>query len=423
MSFKSVKFKDTKINIIDGDRGKNYPSQNEYLEDGYCLFLNAKNVTDSGFKFNKTKFITKEKDDILRKGKLEKEDVVLTTRGTVGNVGFFKNGIPYKNIRINSGMLIFRLENHEEFLPEYIYWYFRSDLFQNQIKQYVSGSAQPQLPVKTINEMEILKPDIEVQKKIVKIVSSINKKVLNNNRMNKTLEEIGQAIYKNWFVDFEPFQDEEFVDSEFGLIPKGWEIKKLDKLFNFKRGIEPGSKNYEENKQKNNVKFIRVGDVGEGSRETVFIDKKFIKKEKYCNYGDVLVSFDATIGRVTMIQEGCYNSGLKRIYPKKEYKDLFSNGLIYLMMKSDNIQNTINKYAAGTTILHASKSVKHLQHPFPKNDDILINFQKKIKPIIKKILLNKKENKSLKQLRDSLLPKLMSGEIRVPLDEDAKEVN
>jgi len=92
------------------------------------------------------------------------------------------------------------------------------------------------------------------------------------------------------------------------------------------------------------------------------------------------------------------------------------------MMKSDNIQNTINKYAAGTTILHASKSVKHLQHPFPKNDDIIINFQKKIKPIIKKILLNKKENKSLKQLRDSLLPKLMSGEIKVPLNEDVKEV-
>jgi type I restriction enzyme S subunit len=341
--------------------------------------------------------------------------LLIVARG-VGGTGDIKMSPPKCTI-LNLSIVISPNENKVN--KNFLYWLLK----YSNTYSLRTGSAQPQIIIKDLKPFSIRYPKLKnEQKKITDILSTLDKKIENNNKMNKTLEEMAQAIYKSWFVDFEPFQDEEFVDSELGMIPKGWEIKKLDKLFNFKRGIEPGSKNYEENKQKNNVKFIRVGDVGEGSRETVFIDKKFIKKEKYCNYGDILVSFDATIGRVTMIQEGCYNSGLKRIYPKKEYKDLFSNGLIYLMMKSDNIQNTINKYAAGTTILHASKSVKHLQHPFPKNDDIIINFQKKIKPIIKKILLNKKENKSLKQLRDSLLPKLMSGEIKVPLNEDVKEV-
>ncbi|SDD21269.1 restriction endonuclease subunit S [Halanaerobium congolense] len=371
------------------------------------------------------------KDNFLKKGypvhngygikgylseyKYEEEQLLIVARG-VGGTGDIKMSPPKCTI-LNLSIVISPNENKVN--KNFLYWLLK----YSNTYSLRTGSAQPQIIIKDLKPFSIRYPKLKnEQKKITDILSTLDKKIENNNKMNKTLEEMAQAIYKSWFVDFEPFQDEEFVDSELGMIPKGWEIKKLDKLFNFKRGIEPGSKNYEENKQKNNVKFIRVGDVGEGSRETVFIDKKFIKKEKYCNYGDILVSFDATIGRVTMIQEGCYNSGLKRIYPKKEYKDLFSNGLIYLMMKSDNIQNTINKYAAGTTILHASKSVKHLQHPFPKNDDIIINFQKKIKPIIKKILLNKKENKSLKQLRDSLLPKLMSGEIKVPLNEDVKEV-
>ena len=406
-----------RIKDIGKVKGGSTPStKKEEYWNGEIPWITPKDLSD-----HNSVYISSGERSITKKGfenssthLLPKKSILFSSRAPIGYIA-----IAQKELCTNQGF--------KSIIPndnmDYMFLYYLLKHNTNYIERMANGSTFSEISGSRLEKIELLLPPLKEQKKIANIFSTLDKKIENNNRMNKTLEKMAQAMYKSWFVDFEPFQDEEFVDSEFGLIPKGWEIKKLDKLFNFKRGIEPGSKNYEENKQKNNVKFIRVGDVGEGSRETVFIDKKFIKKEKYCNYGDILVSFDATIGRVTMIQEGCYNSGLKRIYPKKEYKDLFSNGLIYLMMKSDNIQNTINKYAAGTTILHASKSVKHLQHPFPKNDDIIINFQKKIKPIIKKILLNKKENKSLKQLRDSLLPKLMSGEIRVPLDEDAKEVN
>ncbi|MDR9367325.1 MAG: restriction endonuclease subunit S [Balneolaceae bacterium] len=97
--------------IIDGDRGKHYPSSEELRDNGYCLFLNAKNVTKDGFKFSECEFISVEKDNALSKGKLTRGDIVLTTRGTLGNAAFYNSDIQYSNIRINSGMIIIRVNN------------------------------------------------------------------------------------------------------------------------------------------------------------------------------------------------------------------------------------------------------------------------------------------------------------------------
>ena len=131
--------------IIDGDRGKNYPKSEEILDDGYCLFLNAKNVTQKGFDFENCNFITREKDDALRNGKLSRGDVVLTTRGTVGNLAYYSKNVPYENIRINSGMVILRM--NRSILNE-IYFIELFKMKLSDIKEKIaSGSAQPQLPI------------------------------------------------------------------------------------------------------------------------------------------------------------------------------------------------------------------------------------------------------------------------------------
>lgn len=95
--------------IIDGDRGSNYPKQDEFLDNGFCLFLNAGNVTSEGFIFENNSFISEDKDNALRKGKLRRGDIVYTTRGTIGNVAYYKDSVPFENIRINSGMIILRV--------------------------------------------------------------------------------------------------------------------------------------------------------------------------------------------------------------------------------------------------------------------------------------------------------------------------
>ena len=159
--------------IIDGDRGKNYPTADDFLEKGYCLFLNAKNVTSKGFNFDTCLFVSKEKDEMLRKGKLSIGDVVLTTRGTIGNLAYYTNDIPFEQIRINSGMVILRMK--KEVIDEvYFIEHFKIQLADIKSK-IASGSAQPQLPISTMNKIQILIPSIEKQKLYTEFVAQVNK--------------------------------------------------------------------------------------------------------------------------------------------------------------------------------------------------------------------------------------------------------
>ena len=159
--------------IIDGDRGKNYPKQEDFFEEEYCLFLNAKNVTKRGFNFSECMYITKEKDDALRKGKLQRGDVVLTTRGTLGNLAFYTNDVPFENVRINSGMVILRMNRNiidEGFFIEQ----FRMQV--DDIKTSIaSGSAQPQLPISTMNKIAMIVPDLSLQKEYASFVTQVDK--------------------------------------------------------------------------------------------------------------------------------------------------------------------------------------------------------------------------------------------------------
>lgn len=162
-----VKLGDDKFfQIIDGDRGTNYPSKEEFKPDGYCLFLNTSNVRKGVFDFSKCDFITKEKDEILRKGKLEREDVVLTTRGTLGNTAYYSEKIEFENIRINSGMVLLR-SNLTKVSPKFLLVFLNSMEFENQVSNFVSGSAQPQLPIRVLSEIKISLPPIEIQNLIV----------------------------------------------------------------------------------------------------------------------------------------------------------------------------------------------------------------------------------------------------------------
>jgi type I restriction enzyme S subunit len=245
---------------------------------------------------------------------------------------------------------------------------------------------------------------------------------------------MAKAIFKSWFVDFEIVKAKasgksdseiaeefgineeivklfpsEFIDSEIGEIPKGWEIVYLKDVFDFERGVEPGSKFYIENPtnyeiQKDKlIPFYRVKDLE--TKANIYIPNE-ISKGKISKFGDVLVSFDGTIGRVNAFLEGAYSSGIRKIKATN-----YSNAFVYFLMKSDYIQDLIRKYATGTTILHAGKSINYLY--LVKNNKIIKEYEKIIIPIFKTILSNAKQIQILQNLRDTLLPKLINGEIKV----------
>ena len=148
------------VKFIDGDRGSNYPTLSDFYDDEYCLFLNASNVTEKGFNFDKCQFITEEKDKSLRKGHLSYNDIVLTSRGTVGNVALYTEMIQYKNVRINSGMLIIR-PNENKISVFVLYALLRSIFMKKEIERFRSGSVQPQLPVRDLEKMIFRIPNKE----------------------------------------------------------------------------------------------------------------------------------------------------------------------------------------------------------------------------------------------------------------------
>lgn len=159
------------LKIIDGDRGKNYPKKDQFSLDGHCLFLSTSNVRKGSFDFSKLDFITKEKDESMGKGKVSRGDLILTTRGTLGNSAYYNDQVQYENIRINSGMVILRV-NQNKLLPQYLIYVINSDDFIRKTKKANSGSAQPQLPIMVLSRLSFLVPTIVEQQKFIKIIQS-----------------------------------------------------------------------------------------------------------------------------------------------------------------------------------------------------------------------------------------------------------
>ena len=152
------------------------------------MFLNAGNVTPNGFSFEENLFISQEKDNVLRKGKLQRGDIVYTTRGTVGNAALYSTTVPFENIRINSGMVILRC--HKDIVDRrYLYQILKSEYFRPYFKKYCTGSAQPQLPIMNFSKIELDLPSIETQRRIADILSAYDDLIENNRKQIKMLEE------------------------------------------------------------------------------------------------------------------------------------------------------------------------------------------------------------------------------------------
>ena len=183
--------------IIDGDRGKNYPKADDFFDKGDCLFLNAKNVTKAGFYFDECMFITKDKDNVLRKGKLQRGDIILTTRGTIGNLAFYTDDVPYSDIRINSGMVILRM-NREYINPIYFIEQFKMQL-ENIKRKIASGTAQPQLPISTMNKIKVIIPDIRLQANFANFVHEVDREKERIQRSAALLETLKRSLMQQYF--------------------------------------------------------------------------------------------------------------------------------------------------------------------------------------------------------------------------------
>ena len=182
------------VDFIDGDRGKNYPTFDEFTSTGYCLFLNASNVTSTGFNFDNCMFVSEEKDKLMNKGHLSPYDIVLTSRGTLGNVALYDKHIKYENVRINSGMLIIRPKT-KRLSPYFIYALLKSSYMKAAIERFKSGSAQPQLPIKDLQKITFEMPEsdtvlVALDRQFLAVEESIS---INNNEIGN-LKELSNVL-------------------------------------------------------------------------------------------------------------------------------------------------------------------------------------------------------------------------------------
>jgi len=396
MSMKKVKLGDTKIEIIDGDRGKNYPSKSDFSTKGFCVFLDASNVTKNGFYFENPLYISKEKSDLMRNGKLKNDDIVITTRGTVGNIAHFDEHINFKNIRINSGMLIIR--NSREFNTKYLYYLLKSDIVAEQIRQKTTGSSQPQITVGILKDLDLLIPPLLTQTAIASVLSSIDNKIELNNKINNELENIAKTIYEYWFVQ---------------NADRKW---KKEKLVNISELVQAGGTPSRKEKSyfQGDINWFTTGELNDTFTLSSIekISKEAIEQSsaKLFPKGSVLIAIYAspTAGKLGILSEvGTFNQAIAGIVPKGE----FSTEYIYMTLLIERYK--LLSLASGTAQKNLSTQiVKDFEITIPPTP-ILQKFNKTVSPIFSAILKNLQESANLAQLRDFLLPLLMNGQVGI----------
>ena len=292
--------------------------------------------------------------------------------------------------------------------------YYALSLCLKQLKNMSQGTSTKFLTVTILNSFSVKLPSISDQRRIASILSSLDRKIELNNKINADLEEMAQTIFKNWFVDFEPFKDGKFVDSELGMIPEGWKVGRLDEIADVVGGSTPSKAKPEYYTQKG-IAWLTPKDLSNhpavySSRGEIDITEEGYNSTstKLMPKGTVLFTSRAPIGYISIAQNDfCTNQGFKSLVPRKA-------GTCFLYCFLKYISPEIENKSTGSTFKEASGALmKSLQVIMPEQK-VFEDFETIVSPLFARIESLEKENSRLSTLRDTLLPRLMSGELEVP---------
>lgn len=287
--------------------------------------------------------------------------------------------------------------------------YYLSALLSTMHLERLSGqSAQPGLAVGTLSVQEINLPSLEAQRSIASILSSLDRKIELNNKINADLEEMAQAIFKNWFVDFEPFKDGKFVDSELGMIPEGWKVGTLGDITKNKSAKV---------KERNDVKVLSPVTTGELVLSEEYFTKQVfsssIAKYKIVNKGDFAYNPArvniGSLGRNEFDFDGCVSPVYVVFSVLDGYENYFD-----LFRKTDFFKDSVASLAIGGVRQSLSYDDLSSIEVIIPSENAVEEFNNLYNQMKKTIKANKLENSRLSTLRDTLLPRLMSGELEVP---------
>ena len=397
-TIKNHKIKHLPIEIIDGDRSKRYPKRSEFQKTG-VLFLNTANIVQNRLDITEANFVSLEKFNEIRKGRLQKFDIVITTRGSIGKVALF-NLNPPEGL-INAQMLILRA--HDKVIdPKFLFYQICGDDFQAKLRNFASGSAQPQIPIMDLKEIEIRVPPLPTQRKIAAILSAYDDLIENNTRRIKILEDMAQTLYQEWFVNFRfpGHENVPMVESPLGPIPQGWEVKNFGEVtLNFDRQRRPLSGKIRSTMQ-GEYPYYGAAKVLDHINDYLFDGRYLLIGED----GSVvteegkpvlqLVTGKFWVNNHTHVIQGKAPISTNFLY-------LFMSNVVILGYVTGAAQPKINQ-----------QNLNRIPVILPPQS-LLEKFNQMIEPNFEKTTTLNLKNANLHQTRAFLLPKLISGEINV----------
>ena len=375
-----------------------------------AISLSPKNIINGELNLEQCTYIKWDKYYESPEIMINPNEIVITKTGSsVGRTTFVRRVV--HPMTLNPQLVVLKnISENAEFLSYYI----KSALFQSVLKSIVVGSAIPTLSQKNLANIMINVPkEVEDQRRIASILSSLDRKIELNNKINADLEEMAQAIFKNWFVDFEPFKDGKFVDSELGMIPEGWKVGCLGDTGAVVCGKTPSKSN--SNYYGGDIPFIKIPDMHgnvfvENSEDRLTEEGSLSQIKKLIPPYSLMVSCIATVGLVSINTKPSHtNQQINTVIPHNK------SALFYLYQHIKNNEEFLkNMGRGGTTTLNVNtKSFSNIRLLIP-SEIALEQFHGIVEGLFKKIEQNLHESRTLSLLRDTLLPRLMSGELEVP---------
>lgn len=423
MSYNIVKLRD----VAEFQKGFAFKSK-DYSSEGIKI-VKVSNLTNDSIDISQCVCIHKDIADKYKdKYNLRTDDIIITTVGSwptnpasvVGKV--VKVPKAANNTLLNQNAV--RLRSNALIDQNYLYYLLKDKLFKEYIVGTAQGSAnQASITQEDIKNFEFILHPLNKQEKIANILSSLDNKINLNNDMNNTLEEIGQGIFKRWFVDFEfpneagnpyKFSGGEMVESELGMIPKGWKIKTIGDIGEVVGGGTPSTK--KEEYYGGNISWVTPKDLSRYNKKFISKGERSItnlglqnSSTKLLPKGTVLFSSRAPIGYVAICdKEVCTNQGFKSIVCNTE---IINNNYIYYFLKLN--KEKIENISSGSTFKEISGStMKNIELIVPSKS-ILDKFNDLVKSFDRILVKNYTENESIETIRNNLLPKLMNGDIKV----------
>ena len=374
--------------------------------------ITSKHLKDGYIDFESAKFIS-EKDylKVIERSKVDQFDILFSMIGTIGNI--YRETSPNIEYAVKN-MGIFKMGGNA-IRSKWLYYWLKSKEAHAYIYERMAGSTQSYLTLDSLRKFPVVYPeDINDMENIVSILSSLDRKIELNNKINADLEEMAQAIFKNWFVDFEPFKDGKFVDSELGMIPEGWKVGTIGDIVEFQNGFTFSSKDFSENGE---YKIITIKSVQDGCLVTEGSSKVTeypTKMPAYCKLqsGDILLSLTGNVGRCCLVTET--NLLLNQRVAKIKAKECYDNSFSYALFRLKETKELLISISRGTAQANLSPvEASKLPMVIP-SEDARKSFSMISDSIMNKIISIHIENSRLSLLRDTLLPRLMSGELEVP---------